>query len=39
MDPRLASAVIGMVDMRNALRYRLDDAPEASLAPKRDAWE
>jgi hypothetical protein len=30
----MASAVIGMVDMRNALRDWPDDAPEASLAPQ-----
>jgi integrase len=35
MDTRLVSAVVGMVDMRNALRYRPDDAAEASLARPR----
>jgi integrase len=34
MDPRLVSAVIGMVDMRNALRYRSDSADETCLAPR-----
>lgn len=35
LDPRLVSAVVGMADVRNALRYRPDHADEASLAPRR----
>jgi hypothetical protein len=29
------SAVVGMADLRNALRYRPDNADEARLAPSR----